>query len=1405
MPLLHKRLFEPNPVPEGVTSSTRIFFCKPTKEVFLTHTDFFSRMILLNSTAWSCSLTRKTNLTFYEAMSSEGEAERELGGFPEYLEVPILFIVHRYTNRGRFEELVNDIYYIMKERYFNNEEVVFSERSKKYLARIVASFTPFDGQNGHQIPSGSEIRDPVLPPPDSFTYTVEIIDNQVPLGERFRERVSYEKLFRPKNVGARQKVRLFLKTACHMPLTGERYVVREEHLEKLGHIAWGDVMAGAEPICPQTPALQRGRIPNTLKPGYVDPPEKKERKAKEKKDSSVPTRPRGRPPKTPQQKAIDDEEKKVRKRKSTATEHAEFDLTSSGAMTLTVASTSTPVKKKKKRQNSMSKSEKKKTKILEQQGDLNFYFSEARRLGINLGGLEQEEKLLSPKVVAEFKQKVKEEKDAERELIKEEKKRKLREKAAYMKKRDDLLCDDLKPMPRFPKLEIPAWMKDDEFGEYMFVLQFFCTFKDVLPLKEIRGNDEVRFSDIVLAIKCNDPQNSPFADLMRVLLSIRTDIADEEDGDEADFTNREEVYLINTQNCDPANAMYGDAIRECNELHWKIRKTHGKSARHLPVDWMTLTEVIRLVLETSGYYTGIATHRHRLYARGNYRGYEDPAFELKMSRPDIMSKLLTQTVFDLEPSERLEIIRVFIYQLLSYSKFRTYIEEKQGELAELKREQKKLKAWDVGQEGDANAARLLLGFSPKSPLNGSPSKEKSGIVKRLKTHIKAHNEGRRLDKDDLESILLNFVPFTSLSLDEIVTARQLQKAAFQEIFAELVSKIFTLHCNISNLGLGWDRAFRKYIVNENLSAILIENPSSSSDSLGICSVASAIESDELLQESSTQEVFLCSGELETCVVHGPSRLNRTRWCYVENREQFEQLAKSMNPRGIRESELLEELNEYRAGLLHLLEETENSRSEEDWKRQWMTDENDPADTYNIDWDTEMRDLLLDFEEKIEQGQMGSIEKTFSFGRTAWRENLKNQGDVCMLLQTDIRIGNELAIDLENAKNYSDVKKLAIAFFLIIKSISFKFIKTPFISPNKDEHGNSKPSELYVRWQKALLQCQSLSALSLFISTLESSIKWDKSRLQGKCRSCRRKAAAHELVLCSDCDSCYHLKCVKLSIETNAPTDWLCSTCLAQKRKEENEAKRLKRVDKMGEGDEEAAMNNLSIESDNEFLAQEAGSSSSSPSVQTIRTASGRSVRKVQYHAVHEGINPKARKSNGSLIMSPLATPSERPVRSTAIRTFDLNEKNGLSDDDEDQYEASSRQKKTVAKKSVANPNATVTEAVRIAAQSTKEKMSAIESLLKKAMREECSWPFLQPVDSKEVPDYYDVIKRPMDLRTMMNKIKQRIYNQPVEVRNDFRLILSNCEIYNETESEIYQLSRQLYEFVASRLDAIIDQ
>ncbi|VDD94208.1 unnamed protein product, partial [Enterobius vermicularis] len=68
------------------------------------------------------------------------------------------------------------------------------------------------------------------------------------------------------------------------------------------------------------------------------------------------------------------------------------------------------------------------------------------------------------------------------------------------------------------------------------------------------------------------------------------------------------------------------------------------------------------------------------------------------------------------------------------------------------------------------------------------------------------------------------------------------------------------------------------------------------------------------------------------------------------------------------------------------------------------------------------------------------------------------------------------------------------------------------------------------------------------------------------------------------------------------------------------------------------------------------------------------------------------------------------------------------------------------------------------------------------------------VDSEEVPDYYDVIKQPMDLSTMLDKAN--LYKSPEDFLADFALIRDNALEYNSyTDSEgriIRQMAKALY-------------
>ncbi|KAG7124391.1 Transcriptional activator spt7 like protein [Verticillium longisporum] len=62
---------------------------------------------------------------------------------------------------------------------------------------------------------------------------------------------------------------------------------------------------------------------------------------------------------------------------------------------------------------------------------------------------------------------------------------------------------------------------------------------------------------------------------------------------------------------------------------------------------------------------------------------------------------------------------------------------------------------------------------------------------------------------------------------------------------------------------------------------------------------------------------------------------------------------------------------------------------------------------------------------------------------------------------------------------------------------------------------------------------------------------------------------------------------------------------------------------------------------------------------------------------------------------------------------------------------------------------------------------------------EYSTPFLQRVNKRDVPDYYNLIKQPMDLGTMTKKIKSLTYKSKTDFVQDLNLIWDNCLRYNQ--------------------------
>jgi hypothetical protein len=66
----------------------------------------------------------------------------------------------------------------------------------------------------------------------------------------------------------------------------------------------------------------------------------------------------------------------------------------------------------------------------------------------------------------------------------------------------------------------------------------------------------------------------------------------------------------------------------------------------------------------------------------------------------------------------------------------------------------------------------------------------------------------------------------------------------------------------------------------------------------------------------------------------------------------------------------------------------------------------------------------------------------------------------------------------------------------------------------------------------------------------------------------------------------------------------------------------------------------------------------------------------------------------------------------------------------------------------------------------------------------CATWFITPVSAADVPDYHQIIKKPMDLSTVLEKVKADEYETPDEVAADVELIWNNAIVYNGLEHPV---------------------
>jgi histone acetyltransferase len=94
------------------------------------------------------------------------------------------------------------------------------------------------------------------------------------------------------------------------------------------------------------------------------------------------------------------------------------------------------------------------------------------------------------------------------------------------------------------------------------------------------------------------------------------------------------------------------------------------------------------------------------------------------------------------------------------------------------------------------------------------------------------------------------------------------------------------------------------------------------------------------------------------------------------------------------------------------------------------------------------------------------------------------------------------------------------------------------------------------------------------------------------------------------------------------------------------------------------------------------------------------------------------------------------------------------------------------------------------------------NIINKIKSNKNSWPFLKPVDSKEVPDYYEVIKDPMDIQTLEAHLEKGDYKQKAQFVKDVKKIFTNAKSYNKPFTIYHKYAKDIETMIEDDLKSL---
>ncbi|XP_069882680.1 bromodomain adjacent to zinc finger domain protein 1A isoform X5 [Dipodomys merriami] len=1410
MPLLHRKPFVRQKPPADLRPDEEVFYCKVTNEIFRHYDDFFERTILCNSLVWSCAVTGRPGLTYQEALESEKKARLNLQSFPEPLITPVLYLTS-LTHRSRLHEVCDDIFAYVKDRYFVEETVeVIRNNGTRLQCRILEVLPPsqngfvnghvssVDGEtivisdsddseaqnNSFQNGKKKDAIDPLL-----FKYKVQPTKKEVYESAI----VKATQISRRKHLFSRDKLKLFLKQHCESQDGVIKIKASSLSTYKIAEQDFSYFFPDDPPTFIFSPAnRRRGRPPKRISVNQEDNIDNKQTIAGYRNKT---TKERDKLLKQEEMKALAFEKAKLKRERADAIE----------------------AKKKEKEDKEKKREELK--KIIE------------------------EERLKKK----EEKERLKIEREKEREKLREEKRKYMEYLKQWSKPREDMECDDLKELPE--PTPVKTRLPPEIFGDALMVLEFLNAFGELFDLQD-EFPEGVTLEVLEEALVGNDSEG-PLCELLFFFLTAIFQAMAEEEEEVA----KEQIPDADTK---------GEKMKILHALCGKLLTL--VSTRDFIEDYV---DVLRQAKQE---FRELKAEQHR-------KEREEAAARIRRRKEE---KLKEQEQKMKEKQEKLKE------------------DEHKNSTADVSIGEEEREDFDTSTE-----SKEIEQKEPDQDMV-TEDEDEPGSQRRSRRGKRGQNEFKECTRQEEINCVIDG-PFTA---DE----EEAFKQEHQRKEKELLEKIQSAIACTNIFPLGRDRMYRRYWIFPSIPGLFIEEDYSGLTEDMLLPRPSSFQNNTQSQDPqvSTKTEESVMSEATSNIDHGPCddsvQLPKpvhkpNRWCFYSSCDQLDQLIEALNSRGYRESALKETLLQEKSRICAQLAGFSEEKfhfsdkpqmdSKPAYTRGRSSSVHDPPQmSAERQLELRLRDFLLDIEDRIYQGTLGAIKVA---DRHIWRsalesgryellseenkengimktvngdEDVMEVDDQAKAIVKDRLLGIKTETPSTASTNASTpqsvsnvVHYLAMALFQIEQGIERRFLKAPL---DASDSGRSYKTVLD-RWRDSLLSSASLSQVFLHLSTLDRSVIWSKSILNARCKICRKKGDAENMVLCDGCDRGHHTYCVRPKLKAVPEGDWFCPECRPKQRSrrlssrqrpslesdedveesvegeddedEEEEEDQSEEEEYEVEQDEDDSQEEeelsppkrgrpqlrlpiktrtrLSSSFPSRGLRQEPGrypsrSQQSTPKTTIYSKTTGRNLRKIKSAPPTETkslriTSRSTRHSHGALqanVFVELLSPRRKSrVRKSADNTPEnspsfpdfrvITTKSG----DHSRLSLQDGESKRRGKKRQSTESSPMPLNRRSSGrQGGVHELSAFEQLVVELVRHDDSWPFLKLVSKIQVPDYYDIIKKPIALNIIREKVNKCEYKLASEFIDDIELMFSNCFEYNPRNTSEAKAGTRLQAF-----------